>query len=175
VDREEMDREEILVRLRERIVAFAASRISGDVAEDLAQEVLMLLHEKYAHVDRLEELLPLSLKILRFKMMAANRKADRRGERGSISVDDLQLPDLGPGPAVYLEQKEMRERLRSAMSRLCERCQQLMRLKLEGHTFAQIQKRMGAGSINTVYTWDFRCRKELLDLLGGSWEGHREA
>ncbi len=135
----------------------------------------MLLHEKYAHVDRLEELLPLSLKILRFKMMAVHRKAERRGERGSISVDDVQVPDLGPDPGAYLERKEMLERLRSAMGRLCARCQELMRLKLEGNSFAEIQKRMGAGSINTVYTWDFRCRKELLVLLGGSWEGHREA
>jgi RNA polymerase sigma-70 factor (ECF subfamily) len=26
------------------------------------------------------------------------------------------------------------------------------------------------GSINTVYTWDFRCRKNLLELMGGNWE-----
>lgn len=168
-----MDREEILVRLRERIVAFAASRIAGDVAEDLAQEVLMLLHEKYAHVERLEELLPLSLQILRFKMMAVHRKAERRGERGSISLDDVQVADLGPDPGVYLERKEMLERMRRAMSGLCERCRQLMRLKLEGKNFAEIQKEMGARSINTVYTWDFRCRKELLDLLDGNWEGQR--
>jgi RNA polymerase sigma-70 factor (ECF subfamily) len=168
-----VDREEILVRLRERIVAFAASRIAGDIAEDLAQEVLMLLHEKYAHVERLEELLPLSLQILRFKMMAVHRKAERRGERGSISVDDVQLPDLGPDPGAYVERKEMLERLRRAMSGLCERCRQLMRLKLEGKSFLEIQKQMGAGSINTVYTWDFRCRKELMGLLGGSWEGRR--
>ncbi len=133
----------------------------------------MLLHEKYAHVERLEELLPLSLQILRFKMMAVYRKAERRGERGTISVDDLQLPDLGPGPGEYLERKEMVERLRRAMSGLCERCRELMRLKLEGKSFVEIQKQMRAGSINTVYTWDFRCRKELLNLLGGSWEGQR--
>jgi RNA polymerase sigma-70 factor (ECF subfamily) len=48
-----------------------------------------------------------------------------------------------------------------------------MRLKLEGKSFVEIQKQMRAGSINTVYTWDFRCRKELLNLLGGSWEGQR--
>ena len=165
-----MDREEILVRLRERIVAFAASRIAGDVAEDLAQEVLMLLHEKYAHVERLEELLPLSLQILRFKIMAVHRKAERRGERGNISVDEVQVPDLGPDPAAYVERKEMLERLRRAMGGLCERCRQLMRLKLEGKSFVEIQNQMGAGSINTVYTWDARCRKQLLEDMGGHWE-----
>jgi len=54
-------------------------------------------------VERLEELLPLSLQILRFKMMAVYRKAERRGERGSISVDDLQLPDLVPRDPLTFE------------------------------------------------------------------------
>jgi RNA polymerase sigma-70 factor (ECF subfamily) len=48
-----VQRDEILSSLRERIVGFAASRMGRDSAEDLAQEVLILLHEKYAHVDRL--------------------------------------------------------------------------------------------------------------------------
>ena len=53
-----MERGEILARLRERIVAFAASRISKEAAEDLAQEVLIVLHEKYAHVtEMLEQLI----------------------------------------------------------------------------------------------------------------------
>ena len=25
-------------------------------------------------------------------------------------------------------------------------------------------------SINTIYTWDFRCRKQLLERMGRSWE-----
>src|SRR6185369_11978527 len=75
-----VERDEILAKLRERIVLFAASHISRDVAEDLAQEVLMLLHEKYAHLERPEDLLPLSLQIVRFKIMSLRRKAVRRGE-----------------------------------------------------------------------------------------------
>ena len=168
-----MDRDEILTRLRERIIAFAASRISRDIAEDLAQEVLMLLHEKYAQVTRIEELLPLSIRILRFKMTALYRKTARRGEYGSVSVDDVQMPDLAPDPAAYLERKQMLERLRTAISGLCERCRELFRLKLEGKSFSEIQKRMGAGSINTVYTWDLRCRKVLRERMGGDWENER--
>jgi len=40
-------REELLQKLRERISGFAASRLQRDAAEDLAQEVLILLHQKY--------------------------------------------------------------------------------------------------------------------------------
>ena len=56
------------------------------------------------------------------------------------------------------------------MAQLPERCRQLLRLKLEGRTFAEIQRRLGAGAINTVYTWDHRCRQRLLELMGGDWE-----
>src|SRR4051812_22544336 len=109
-------REEVLARLRERIVRFAASHLSRDAAEDLAQEVLMLLHEKYTHLDRVEDLLPLSLQIVRFKIMSQRRKSVRRGEYTQISITDIQLPDLDANPAEYVERKQMLERLTKAMS-----------------------------------------------------------
>ena len=168
-----MDRDQILASLRERIVSFAASRIARDVAEDLAQEVLVLLHEKYSHVTELEELLPLSFQIIRFKMVSLRRKAARRGEYTQVSVEDIQLPDLSMDPGARLERLQMSERLAAAIAKLEGRCRELFRLKLEGKTFAEIQSVMGAASINTVYTWDARCRKRLLELMGGSWEsGH---
>jgi len=130
----------------------------------------MLLQEKYAHLEDLDELLPLSLRIVRFKMMSLRRKAVRRGETSQISVDDIPLPDLDSSPADYVERKEMLERLTRAMSQLGGRCRELMRLKLQGKSFPEIQKIMGVSAINTVYTWDHRCRKNLRDLMGGHWE-----
>ena len=167
-----LERDHILSALRARIVAFAASRISRDLAEDLAQEVLLVLHEKYPHVQRLEELLPLCLRIMRFKIMAQNRKSARRGERTACSVDDLPLRDPAPGPEEETERRELAIRVAAAVRRLGPRCKELLRLKLEGLSFAEIQDRMGAASINTVYTWDHRCRQHLLALLGGKpdWE-----
>jgi RNA polymerase sigma-70 factor, ECF subfamily len=169
-----VEREQVLIKLRERIVMFAASHISRDVAEDLAQEVLMLLHEKYAHLERPEDLLPLSLQIVRFKIMALRRKAVRHGEYTQVSIDDIPLPDLDANPADSLERKEMLERLQRAIAQLGERCRQLIRLKLQGRNFAEIQKIMGASALNTVYTWDHRCRKNLLDLMGGDWEAGKK-
>ena len=74
----DVERDHLLAQLRERIVRFAASHYAGDAAEDLAQEVLMLLHEKYAHLDRMEDLLPLSIQIVRFKIMSLRRKTAQR-------------------------------------------------------------------------------------------------
>ena len=168
-----MGRDEVLRRLRERIVAFAASRISRDIAEDLAQEVLMVLHDKYAHVVEMQELFPLSMQILRFKMVAQRRKSYRRGEPGHVSIDDIQLPDASPDPATYAERRELMEKLESAIADMGERCQEIFRLKLLGRTFPEIQVALGAASINTIYTWDSRCRKQLLDKMGGHWEVSR--
>ena len=163
--------ESLLPRLRERIVAFAASRIARDVAEDLAQEVLVVLYEKYGHLDRVEDLLPLSLQIMRFKMVAAKRKSYRHGEHSQVSVDDMPLAGREPSPEEAYERQQRLQLLGNAMKQLGERCRKIMGWKLEGKGFAEIQKLLEAESINTVYTWDSRCRKQLLELMGGSWDG----
>ena len=165
-----MEREQILERLRERIVRFAASRLSRDGAEDLAQEVLLVLHEKYPALDRVEDLLPLSLEIARFKIMGARRKTHRRGEDTQVSVDGLPLASHAEDAFTQASHRENLQRLEEALLELGERCRDLVRWKLEGYSFPEIQKRMGVGSLNTLYTWDFRCRKQLLERLGGEWD-----
>jgi len=165
-----MDQDQILAALRERILAFATLRVPRDRAEDLAQEVLVVLHDKYAHVTELTELVPLAFQVLRFKMLDAHRKAFRRGEYNQESVEDLPLAEPGDDPARQLERKQTVERLVQAMNRLGQRCRELFKWKLEGKSFPEIQKIMGQTSINTIYTWDLRCRKQLLGLMGGSWD-----
>ncbi len=130
----------------------------------------MLIHEKYQHLERIEDLVPLSLQIARFKIMSQRRKSQRRGEYTQVSITDIQLPDLETNPASAAERKEMLERLARAMAQAGERCRKIIRMKLEGRTFPEIQKLMGVRSINTIYTWDHRCRQHLLELMGGRWE-----
>ena len=165
-----MNRDKILTSLRERILAFATLRVSRAQAEDLTQEVLVVLHEKYPDVMDPTELVPLAFQVLRFKMLDAHRKSLRRGEYNQESVDDLPLADPGDDPATQLDQKQRVARLLAAMAQLGERCRELFKWKLEGKSFPEIQKIMGQTSINTIYTWDLRCRKQLLSLMGGSWE-----
>jgi RNA polymerase sigma-70 factor, ECF subfamily len=160
-----MNRDQILGSLRERILGFATSRISKEQAEDLTQDVLSLLHEKYAHVTDLTELVPLAFQILRFKMLDAHRKALRRGEYNQESIQDLPLVDPADDPATQLDQKQRVDRLLAALEQLGERCRELFKWKLEGKSFPEIQKLMGQNSVNTIYTWDLRCRKQLLAYL----------
>ena len=163
-------KEQVLSTLRERIVAYAASRLGRDTAEDLAQEALVVLVTKYPHVEAMEDLVPLAFQILRFKMNDFRRKAHRRGEFSSVAVDDLPLADDSADPYDAFHRRELQERLSAALEKLEGRCREIFRLKLAGRSFAQIQTELGAASINTVYTWDFRCRKTLMELMGGSWE-----
>ena len=165
-----MERHEILALLRERIVRFAASRLSRDSAEDLAQEVLLVLHEKYSTLDRVEDLLPLSLEIARFKILAARRKIVRRGEHTQVSVDDVPLAGGGDDAFEQTARRERLDRLEAALTGLGARCRELFRLKLEGLNFPQIRERLKVASLNTLYTWDFRCRKELRERMGGGLE-----
>ena len=161
-----MTRADQLAKLRERIFRFAASRIAADRAEDLAQDVLVVLEEKYPHLDRLEDLLPLSLQIMRFKMTAMLRKGHRRGEHNAVSVDDWPVVDPMPSPADQAERRELLTQFASALKGLGERCREMMRLKLQGKNFIEIQALLGAESINTIYTWDHRCRQQLRELMG---------
>lgn len=166
----EAARDELLRKLRERIVGFAASRLQRDAAEDLAQEALILIHEKYSHVEPLEELLPLALRIVRFKMMGLRRKAVRHGEHTAVSVEDLPLMDDAASPLVLAERHETTKRLKQAVGQLGERCRKLLALKLDGKNFSEIQIALGAATVNTVYTWDLRCRKQLMELMDASGE-----
>jgi RNA polymerase sigma-70 factor, ECF subfamily len=165
-----VQQDEILARLRERIRRFAASKLSEDSAEDVAQEVLLVLHEKYAAIERIEDLLPLSLEIARFKILGARRKVVRRGEHTQVSVDDLPLASDGDDPFQQAARRQQLDRLEAVLKELGERCRELFRLKLEGHTFPEIQKRLGVAAINTLYTWDLRCRKQLMEQLGDVME-----
>ena len=169
-----LERNQILELLRERIVRFAASRLAGaaadGAADDIAQEVLLVLHEKYPDLDRVEDLLPLSIEIARFKILAARRKTIRRGENTQISVDDLPLAGALPDPLEQSVRRERLEILEAALKGLGERCRKIFSLKLRGFSFIDIQKQLKVGSINTLYTWDFRCRRELRQRLGSDWE-----
>lgn len=130
----------------------------------------MVLHEKYANVVEITELVPLAFQVLRFKMLDAHRKSLRRGEYNQESVDDLPLADPADDPVTQLDQQQRVDQLLTALMQLGERCRELFRWKLEGKSFSEIQKLMNQTSINTIYTWDLRCRKQLLAQLGGSWE-----
>lgn len=160
-------RHEVLGDLRERLVGFAASRYGRESAEDLAQEVMVVLAQKYAHLNRPEDLVPVAFQVMRFKAAGTWRRDWRRGEH--VALEDLPLAGGDPSPEDQAARAQGLERLLGALRTLGPRCRELFRLKLDGLSFPEIRDRLGAGALNTVYTWDHRCRKQLLEKMGGGW------
>lgn len=156
---------DLLAALRERILAFAASRYGRQLAEDVAQEVLLVLHRKYSHVTDPAQLVPLALQITRFKLVAHARKSARRGENRSVDIADHPIADPQVNLILEAEQNELLDRMRESLPLLGERCREIFRLKLDGLGFVEIQSALGAASINTVYTWEARCREDLKRLM----------
>mgnify|MGYP005848919071 CR=1 FL=1 len=126
----------------------------------------MVIERKYGEVERAEELLPLAFQILRFKVTEFRRKAGRRGEYDAVDAAELDPADDRADQALAIERRQLQARLEAAILKLDGRCRELMRLKLDGHGFEEIRVLMGAGALNTVYTWDHRCRERLRELMG---------
>lgn len=162
-----MTRDQIIGQLRERILAFATSRGSRDVAEDLAQEVLLVLHKKYPQVTELTELVPLTFQILKYKMLDLHRRNLRRGEYHQESIDDQPLADPGDDPAMQAEQKERVGQLIEALQQLGARCKELFRLKLQGHTF----RKFNGYSVSGPSTPFIPGTPAVVNNFWLSWEG----
>src|SRR4030081_3219214 len=92
-------REKLLATLRERIINYAASRVGRDAAEDLAQETLLLIEQKYPHLHAESDLLPVAITIMQYKMRAYHRKAWRKAEGQALPVDDVPIRDGNLDPA----------------------------------------------------------------------------
>ena len=163
-----LTRETALASLRLRVLAAARRRVSPADAEDLTQEVLLLLTTKYADVEDAGQLVALALGILKRKRADLWRKAARRGEANAQDPADLPLPHGGPGPDTVAADRERLRLFADAAARLDGRCREILRRKLEGLSFVEIAAELGR-PVNTVYSWDFRCHQRLRKLLGDRW------
>jgi len=172
---ETLSREAALETVRARILAAARRSLSPADAEDLTQEALLVLSEKYPHVLDPGELVALGVKTFRFKRAAFWRKAARRAAAGSVPLpsrgdaapDPVEAaPDTGsPDPETRARDRERVRVLAEAAARLDGRCREMLRHKIAGHSFVEIAKRMGR-PVNTVYSWDRRCHERLKKILG---------
>ena len=77
-----------------------------------------------------------------------------------------ELLDPAPSPERSAASQELADRLVVALAKLGDRCKGIFRLKLDGKKFTEIAEILGVASVNTVYTWDHRCRQRLRRELG---------
>jgi RNA polymerase sigma-70 factor (ECF subfamily) len=174
---EALGRDEVLSRVRSRVLAAARRWLPAAEAEDVAQEALLLLATKYAHVAAAEELVALGARIVHFKRSAHWRKAGRRGALGEAPLPEAPdgasdpidaIASGAPDPEAAAVARQRLALLLEAAARLDGRCRSLLQRKLEGASFVEIAAELGR-PVNTVYSWDYRCHARLRALLGDRW------
>lgn len=124
----------------------------------------MVLFEKYP--DRPQaELLALAFKT--FGNLFMNRIRRKYMSAVHVPVDITPLVHPGATPEMEAIRGERMEALERALARLGDPCRTFIRLCLDGSSLPEIMRATGAESMNTVYTWNSRCPKYLIELLAG--------
>ncbi len=149
--------------VRVRIVGFATYLGCGDDAEDIAQETLLVLHNRYPEVADSGEILKLSARI------CANLAMNWRRRKSNVSRA-VEIPEATPDPAgrdpeATLIDKQLQQLLLQAIRQSGERCKELLRLRLSGVKTKDIAARLKAkpSAVDTAY---FRCLQRLRNAMG---------
>jgi RNA polymerase sigma-70 factor (ECF subfamily) len=106
-----------IVREHGPMVYATAWRILGNAAdaEDVVQDVFLQVHQ-------LQKTGPVRYWVGLMRRLAICRALDRlRQRRRTVSLDSLSLPSAGPSPDASMLEKELAERLRSAVAQLPQR------------------------------------------------------
>ncbi len=157
-----MERDQIYELLRARIVGWATShhRARAIDPEDLAQDVLLELRRRYPDLESAEDLVPLSFRILDFKIRNAARKRMRRKEDQEMPVEDLFLAAPEANPEELMMSRERQRQLALAAGRLKPKCRQLLRLQLEHNSLKTVSQLLEVPE-GTIYSRWSRCRQAL--------------
>lgn len=147
-----------------RVVYRVALRRVGDpeAAADLTQDVMVVLLDRYRGLGE-EDLIPLGVRTLDFKLAAVWRRAVRRRPyQGPLPDLEPFSPDPDPeAAALERERHELeREVLAAAAGRIPELYRKVVLEFLEGKPVREIVKSSGAPK-GTVWSWLSRGRQAL--------------
>jgi RNA polymerase sigma-70 factor, ECF subfamily len=151
--------------VRERVKNFVAGKIrfGRDVAEDIAQECTVVLMEEFPDLHDLPSLLRVAFAVARNRIFAYIRSTKK-----TTPLEGVVEPTIDPPYDDHLRQKQLIDRILSAMLNLGTRCQVIVLMRLQEKSTAEIQTALGGAPLNTVRTWERRCIAQLTVLLRGS-------
>lgn len=163
---------EDLEKLRVRIRSYAASKQGGQAAEDITQEVLVVLAEKEKALGsplKFNDAMGFAVETLKYKCLEHGRRA--RKDSREIPVDDFSThPGFVVDADQYVtleqkqEQKQLLERLKKGIRRLPERCQKLIKFDLERLDTKTISVQLNI-SVGNVWTTRSRCYEKLKQIV----------
>jgi RNA polymerase sigma factor (sigma-70 family) len=152
------NREDIYKALHLRILGLARKLGCREHSSDIAQETMLELARRYAEINSLEELVKLANRICVNKVL--NLRRQNRHE--AASLDDHATH--APTPEDLLSNKELQDKLRSALQRCSPRCKTLFGLLLAGEETTALLKQLGC-SQSALYSLRSRCLQELRSIL----------
>lgn len=154
---------ELFERLSARIRALAKKRVwDPHAAEDLAQETLKTVCEKYRDVELPRGLLPWVFTVFHHKM-GNYLKRERTRSREVQSLDDLGASSEDEA----IQSFEIWEMLEKALRLASSDCRTVFRVLLSGGDRAAMLATFPGDPEGTVDSRVSRCRKRLLDYLEG--------
>lgn len=155
--------QEFLATLRVRLFEYAAYKGVRGRADDVVQETMLTLLEKYGELPTRPDVVRVAYTICRYKVLESFH-----GRQHEPLPDHLPVADPTPSIDASLAEAQVRardqRRVRAALQELCERCRQLFKLRLQMRQTDEIARIMGAAE-STVYVWEHRCRKRMLAAL----------
>jgi RNA polymerase sigma factor (sigma-70 family) len=162
----QMSKDEKIKLIRERIVAFLQFLgASQQDAQDIAQDVLILLEEKYKNIEDVENLVAVAIQTARFKLWDLRRKAETKAARYGTSADTVHVPARTLTPEQILLAQEQTAMLVEAIGHLDEDCRRLVELQRDDRTNDEIMVALGC-TAPQLSVRRFRCFARLRKLLG---------
>lgn len=170
---------ELLLKTHTRKVYNLCYRFTGSVteAEDLTQEIFIKVFESLRTFDSAQSQFPTWLNRVARNHLVDHYRRTRR-DRATASLDDEETsidPRAGPSsePAASLEEREKRELLQAALSRLSPDMREVVILRdLQDYDYVEIAKILGAPE-GTVKSRLNRGRMELARVLKRMLKGER--
>jgi RNA polymerase sigma factor (sigma-70 family) len=156
------DRNQRFGTLRKRIVSSIARRFGYQRAEDMAQNVMLVLLRRYPDLKE-EDLARVAYKI---KAKIGLEEITRRHPSQEPEHGWGDLTDDRPTPERSLIQREVAARLEAGIARLEKRCKELIRYRLSEMESKEIAQRLNV-TIDTLFVVEKRCRDRLKKLMLG--------
>jgi RNA polymerase sigma factor (sigma-70 family) len=150
------ERDELFRKLRERIVSILTRRFGRERAEDIAQDVMVILARRYPHVnsEEIDKVAWTIMGYLKLEQVRNHWRLTQEPEGGFV------LADAKPAIDIELIRRERYKWLAARILQLKQGCRKLIRLRLEEKTSEEIGSEMGmsVGAVNTSLS---RCLKRL--------------
>jgi RNA polymerase sigma factor (sigma-70 family) len=144
-------------------------------AEDLAQDTIVLLMDKYKEKTELVDLVPLGIAVMKNKIGDLHRSSGFRAAKGGVDAQTASVASKDPRPDQVFEKNERTALLAAAVGRLSEDCRELLKFRVQGMSTEQIHKHRPDWKLANVNLRIHRCKEVLRGFMETSRENSTHA